>query len=243
MRRQPTLLLLLYRPLKPSICFSTVSAASPPRSSLTAPPQRASSRPLYCFPESLSLNAPRLNDPQDADTGLHGCGGGLLVWPTTLLPSVLRGRDSAGFSAGRYALLSALLSEFVGCIATTWYSRAFLSPSDIFRTSRFFLSLNSPSCPTGRITACFMSQRRMWYSISSARSRYCGHNCSCEFTCSTPIDANTLPKPVRPRCLAPQGTACMLSNMALWACFFLSLLAALGEAANTSDSPAMSDVL
>src|SRR5260370_9621664 len=83
----------------------------------------------------------------------------------------------------------------------------------------------------------------MWYSISSVRNRYWVHSCSCEFTCCTPTDPNTLPRPARPCSFAPQGTDCMLSTMPLGARFFLSLLSAIVETARTSDNIKMSDVL
>src|SRR5215469_1136386 len=78
--------------------------------------------------------------------------------------------------------------------------------------------LNSPSWPTGRIRGC-LSSGRTWYSISSERSMYCGHNFSVELTAVAPIEANTLPKPVSPRSLAPQGTASIFSIMARSRCF------------------------
>src|SRR6201997_3814164 len=78
--------------------------------------------------------------------------------------------------------------------------------------------LNSPSWPTGRIRGC-LSSGRTWYSISSERSMYCGHNFSVELTAVAPMEANTLPKPVSPRSLAPQGTASIFSIMARSRCF------------------------
>src|SRR5713226_6807828 len=83
----------------------------------------------------------------------------------------------------------------------------------------------------------------MWYSISSVQNRYWVHNCSCELTCCTPTDPNTLPRPARPRSFAPQGTDCMLSTIPPGACFFLPWLGAIVETARTSDNVGMDDVL
>src|ERR1700751_4346096 len=77
--------------------------------------------------------------------------------------------------------------------------------------------------------------------MSSVRSKYCGHNCSCEFTCSTPTDAHKLPTPETPRCLAPQGTDCMLSSMPLLP--FLSFPTETEEAINSMESTANNDPL
>src|SRR6266849_5782081 len=51
---------------------------------------------------------------------------------------------------------------------------------------------------------------------------YCGQSRSSEFTAVIPAEAKTLPSPVIPRSLAPQGTASIFSIMARSLCFFLS---------------------
>src|SRR3984885_4575275 len=49
--------------------------------------------------------------------------------------------------------------------------------------------------------------------MSSVRNRYCGHSFSLEFTWVIPAEAQRVPSPASPRCLAPQGTASIFSRM------------------------------
>src|SRR5579864_1969834 len=97
---------------------------------------------------------------------------------------------------------------------------------------RFFLILNSASCPTCKSAGCLVSVGRISYSISSVRSKYCGHTFSSEFTCVTPTDAHRLPNPDSPLCFAPQATASIFSSIPLtgWSFFLAFTLRGTAEA-------------
>src|SRR5580698_6661537 len=89
----------------------------------------------------------------------------------------------------------------------------------------------------GRMTGCLLSFGRMWYSRSSVRNKYCGHNFSFEETLVTPTDPHTAPNPFRPFCFMPHGNDCMLSIMPRGG-FFLSLAAALvGSSIDSASAP------
>src|SRR5580658_3095675 len=70
---------------------------------------------------------------------------------------------------------------------------------------------------------------------------YSGQSFSLEFTAVIPAEAKTLPRLLRPRSLAPQGTACICSIMTRSGCFFLS--PANAGTANINTSAVISSVL
>src|ERR1700733_14146119 len=66
--------------------------------------------------------------------------------------------------------------------------------------------------------------------MSSVRSRYCGQSFSFELRCVMPADPHRAPKPAKPVCFAPHGTASIFSRMPLSAPFFFLSCALNGRA-------------
>src|SRR5580704_8263096 len=72
--------------------------------------------------------------------------------------------------------------------------------------------------------------------MSSVLSTYCGHSVSLECMSVMPTDAQKEPRPDKPFCLAPQGTASIFSSIARSGWFFFLPSAERGNTATSTSA-------